>query len=416
MKSIQFMLARAFLICQYIILGLVSWSPFQRSINSADPKHILLLRTSALGDFIFAIPAMVALRDRHPDAKITLITATSPAYRAIEHPAYHRGETLPWLSFMVPSVINEAICVHSFAFKSLWTEIRRRVANLNPDMTVILAHPGEPGMSLLKKIVFLRLIGVRSAIYGWRTRATTSHLRQVQYDAGLYDHHVVGPLRSVSELPGMPVIEKIKIRFPLDLDPLARSWAEDLWRNKGWSESRVIAVVPGSVQPHKRWPMKNFISLCKELMLRLDVQIVIIGSSSDKSASQELVDAINAGVLNLAGETSLSQSAALLERCSLVIGNDGGAMHLGSAMGSPVVSIVPGIEYPNSIEPWCSRDLAVRHPISCAPCYSFTQCPEGHNRCMKDLPVRDVYEKCLRVLGDDSRRVSQHGHIHQGHN
>ncbi|MHB8747309.1 MAG: glycosyltransferase family 9 protein, partial [Gammaproteobacteria bacterium] len=220
-----------------------------------------------------------------------------------------------------------------------------------------------------------------------------------QYEAGRFEHHVMGPLRSIAELPGMPRPEEMEVTFPLQLDPTARPWTEALWKKRGWIGRRIVAVAPGSVQPHKRWPIENFVMLCNELVRHYPVSIAVIGTASDRPLGERLVEAVGGDVLDLTGDTTLSQSAAFLERCTLLVGNDGGAMHLGSAMGCPVVSIVPGIEYPDSIEPWFSRDLAVRHPVSCAPCYSFTHCPMKHNKCMAELPVADVYERCLRVLG-----------------
>jgi heptosyltransferase-2 len=350
---------------------------------------------------------MVSIRKRYPDVKITLLTATSPAYRIKSHPAYVGNVALPWLLFMVPAVINEAICVHSFDLKSLWMNIRRRVGELNPDLAVILAHPGEPGLGLFKKIVFLRFLGVRGRIYGWRTNSSIRWFRQMQYNAGLFEHHVIGPLRSVAELPDMPQIDVANIKFPLNLDLTARPWVASLWRKNGWIDRSIVAIAPGSMQPHKRWPLERFISLCQELMLNFDVFFIIIGTSEDKLLGQQLVDAVDRKAVSFAGETSLSQSTAILERCSLLVGNDGGAMHLGSAMGIPVVSIVPGIEYPNSIEPWFSRELAVRHSVPCAPCYNFTHCPLKHNKCIKELPVHDVYEKCIQVLKKGST-INQH--------
>lgn len=398
LASVSFWCAKCLLACQYFIL---SW--FARFGIDPTTKHaarILVLRTSALGDFIFAVPAMVVLRKCYPDAKIVLLTAaTTNAVQRAAVQAYAGVASLPWLSFMIPTVANEAICMHSFGLETLRADAGGSVSEFNPDITVILAHPGEPGLGLLKKIVFLRLLGVRSRIYGWRARASIKWFRAVQYEAGFFDHHVIGPLRSVAELPDMPEIGEMEIKFPLCLDPTARTWAETLWKDKGWVGRRIVAVALGSIQPHKRWPLERFVSLCQELVSSFDVCIIVIGTSGDKHLGQQLVAAVDGEVVNLAGDTSLSQSAALLEGCALLVGNDGGAMHLGSAMGCPVVAIVPGIEYPNSIEPWFSRELAVRHPVPCAPCYSFTHCPLEHNKCMKELPVHDVYEQCAQVLG-----------------
>lgn len=399
MKSIKLILVKLFLIFQHAVLGLAVWVPFHRKINNTDSVTILLLRTSALGDFIFAVPAMVALRKHYPDARIVLLTATTTnSIQRSAVQAYAGSASLPWLSFMIPSVIDEAICVYSFGLKDLWAKTRYNVTRLNPDISVILAHPAEPGSGLLKKIIFLRFLGVRNHIYGWHTRAFNRHFRRVQYDAGFYDHHVISPLLSVAELPGMPEAREMEITFPLHLDSNARYWSDTLWKNKRWISRKIVAVAPGSIQPHKRWPLESFVDLCQELISNFNICIVIIGTLIDKRVGQQLVELLDGEVVNLAGETTLSQSAALLECCTLLVGNDGGAMHLGSAMGCPVVAIVSGIEYPNSIEPWFSKGLAVRHSVPCAPCYSFTHCPMEHNKCMKELPVNDVYEQCAQVL------------------
>jgi heptosyltransferase-2 len=399
MNYIKLTLVRLLLKIQNVILSLVAEFPTNEGIGNLDPKRILLLRTSALGDFIFAVPAIAALRKRFPETKIVLLTATTTnATQRTAVNTYAGFESLPWLAFIIPSIVNDAICIYSFRLWGLWTRTRRSVCRFNPDLTIIIANPGEPGLKLLKKIIFLRFLGVRSLIYGWRARTSNKWFRSVQHDAGLFDHHVIGAIRSVAEVPGMPDINKIEIKFPLFLSPSARSWAETFLRNRGWHTRRVVAVAPGSIQPHKRWHLKNFVQLCEMLVSRFDVYIVVIGTSIDHCLGQKLEQAIKGEVVNLAGLTSLSQSAALLERCALVVGNDGGAMHLASAMQCAAVSIVPGLEYPNSVEPWFSREFAVRHPVSCAPCYSFTYCPQGHNKCMSDISVYDVYIQCSRIL------------------
>jgi len=402
--SIDILFARILLECQKCFLCLIGNRSIRGPKHYFLPKRILLLRTAALGDFLFAVPAMVQLRKQYPDAKIVLLTATttSSLHRAAVE-SYTGAASLPWLSFMMPAAINEAICIPSFDFKTLWREIRAKIIEMRPDATVILAHPGEAGMSLFKKIVFLRFLGVRGNIFGWRVRASNRWFRKAQYQAGRFEHHVLGPLRSVGELPGMPPFEEMEITFPLHLETAARSWAEDLWRKRGWFGARVVAVAPGSLHSHKRWPIEHFIALCQELVGHYQVSIVVIGTILDKSLGERLVEAVGGDVVSLAGEITISESAALLERCTLLFGNDGGAMHLGSAMGCPVVSIVPGIECPDSVEPFFSRDLAVRHPVSCAPCYSFTHCPMKHNECMVGLPVSNVYERCTRVLSRDVR-------------
>jgi ADP-heptose:LPS heptosyltransferase len=89
---------------------------------------------------------------------------------------------------------------------------------------------------------------------------------------------------------------------------------------------------------------------------------------------------------------------AVLQRCAVLVGNDGGAMHLAAAVGCPAVSLIPGIEFPGSVDPWGYSHLSVRHPTQCSPCYSFTYCPLGHQDCMREITVDAVLEKCAKAL------------------
>lgn len=391
--------AKLLLFVQTTVLHLICLLFFRPRHKLFEAKRILILRTAALGDFLFAVPSMVALRRRFPLAKCILLTTptTNPVVRRAVQNYIGDAKILPWLNFMVPSVIDEAITFYSFD-SNTFGNLRRRVRAFNPDLTFILSHSGEPGLGLLKKILLLKFLGVRNPVYGWRMRATKSVLREAQQKAGMFEHQVIGALRAVTESPLMPRIEEIKVEFPLSIESSAENWVESLWREKGWKDAYVVGIAPGSVQPHKCWPIRRFVLLCQQLVATYSIVLVIIGTKNDRDLGDSIGKSIRSEVTNLAGETTIMQAAALLKRFVMVVGNDGGAMHLSAAMGRPCVSIIPGIEYPGSIEPWGSRDLAVRHLIPCAPCYSFTNCPLGHNLCMSDLSVGEVFVKCATVL------------------
>jgi ADP-heptose:LPS heptosyltransferase len=251
---------------------------------------------------------------------------------------------------------------------------------------------------LLKKILFLRFVGVKQIVHGWRMQSSISFFREAQHQAGLYEHTVFGPLRAITECTLLPRIEDIKIEFPLHVDDIITTWIENYWKENRLDAAPVIAIAPGSIQPHKRWPVEKFISLCQRLESSYKIIIAIFGTHNDHSIGEHIRAHLKSEVINCAGVLSIIQAGTLLKKCHLLIGNDGGAMHLGAAVGCPTVSIIPGIEYPNSIEPWGFQDFAIRHPIPCAPCYSFTVCPQGHNRCMVDIPIEKVFSQCARIL------------------
>ena len=161
----------------------------------------------------------------------------------------------------------------------------------------------------------------------------------------------------------------------------------------------MIAIAPGAIYPHKDWPVDRFAAVTRAILHDVpDAHIVVSGTRGDAAKADQLVAIDPARVISTCGTASILQSAALFEQCTLAVGTDGGAMHLADAMGTKVVSIVPGLEFPISIEPWRNIDRAVRHRVACAPCYSFTSCPQGHNRCMQDLPVDAVLEQVRRAL------------------
>jgi heptosyltransferase-2 len=105
-------------------------------------------------------------------------------------------------------------------------------------------------------------------------------------------------------------------------------------------------------------------------------------------------------VLNLCGCTNVGQLAYVLKSAQLCIANDGGTTHLASALGTPTVALIPGIEPPGSVDPYGWDKFSVRHEISCAPCYSFLSCPKGHRQCMLAIPVDHVFQKIVSIFNE----------------
>lgn len=398
MSSYAGFLARFVVGAQNALSTLVANVLFRNS-ETKQPSRILLLRTAALGDFVMTIPALVVLRERFPSARITLLTTPTTKRAMRSKVARYAGSdaSLPWLSLAEPSLINETI-VWTGSITRVIGDLRRQVRQLNPDATFMLTDVGAPMKGILSKILFLRFVGVRGPVFGWRRRASRAVLPLGRAAEALFEHHTMGPIDSVAEHPAVGDRSALAVRHCLAISPDALAWANQLWISNDWGKRRVVAIAPGSIQAHKQWPITKFVALCKALVERFEIDLVVVGTRDDQALGASLEEAIGGRLKNLAGATTIEQSAALLSRCSLLVGNDGGAMHLGAAAGCKVVSIIPGIELPGSVEPWGCQDFAVRQPVDCAPCYSFTHCPRGHRRCMTDLPVEKVLEKCTTVL------------------
>ncbi|MEO7798851.1 MAG: glycosyltransferase family 9 protein, partial [Opitutaceae bacterium] len=219
------------------------------------------------------------------------------------------------------------------------------------------------------------------------------------FATGQLKHAVFAPLSAVEEALGNSrPIKESEVHFQLSIPVEDREWALARRQELGWSQRRIVAISPGSVQPHKQWPGTNFIELCRKLCEVSDISIAVIGTADSRSLAESMKAGFEDRVTNLCGETTIQRLAAWLELCTMTVGNDGGSMHVAAGVGCPAVAIMPGIEYPGSIEPWGYQAFSVRHQVPCAPCYSFMHCPLGHNRCIVEIRVEDVLAKCMSLL------------------
>ena len=101
-----------------------------------------------------------------------------------------------------------------------------------------------------------------------------------------------------------------------------------------------VAFMPGAARgSSKRWPGDSFVELGKKLQAEQGVCIAVLGSPTEVDLCRQIAHGIGDGARTLAGHTTLDVLAALLERCSALVCNDSGGMHLGAAVGAPVVAI-----------------------------------------------------------------------------
>jgi ADP-heptose:LPS heptosyltransferase len=128
---------------------------------------------------------------------------------------------------------------------------------------------------------------------------------------------------------------------------------------------------------------------------------VLVGGADDRSAGEEIVESIGGGnVFNLAGKTSLRESAAIMLRGRLFIGNDSGPAHLAAAVGAPLV-VLSGADDPKETSPISNqkRLLYLSH-LKCISCVK-NKCPlkgEEHMACMRGISVDMVMKQAGEAL------------------
>lgn len=268
------------------------------SAHSAD--RILVIKLSALGDFVQAFGPFAAIRAHHPDAAITLLTTAPFAELARRSPWFDAvwidERPAPW---QVGKVVR----------------LRRRLRGGGFRRVYDLQTSGRSSR-------YLRLMGGPRAVEWSGIAPGCSHPHANP------DRDRMHTLERQAEQLRMAGIAEVP---PPDL-----SWLDADIARFGLPEPFVL-LVPGGAphRPEKRWPAARYADLAARLASR-GVTPVVIGTTGEAEEARVVTEACSQAV-SLLGRTSLSEVAALARRAAAAVGNDTGPMHLIAAAGCPSV-------------------------------------------------------------------------------
>jgi len=152
-------------------------------------------------------------------------------------------------------------------------------------------------------------------------------------------------------------------------------------------DKKIIIFAPGAAfGPSKMWPVEKF----KELggKLNKDFFILILGSNNEKNIGDKIVT--NKNMINLCGETSITDAVDLMHISEFCVSNDSGLMHLASATNTKSISIY-GATSPELTPPLTSNKEIHYRGISCSPCFE-KKCKYGHYNCLVEIQADDVFK------------------------
>jgi heptosyltransferase II len=150
----------------------------------------------------------------------------------------------------------------------------------------------------------------------------------------------------------------------------------------------ILALCPGAEYgPAKQWPARHYASLAKQ-KLQQGWQVWIFGSKKDHSIAQNINDLLKQKAINLCGKTELAQAIDLMSLSQAIVSNDSGLMHMGAALGLPVVGVY-GSSDPTFTPPLGNNSAIVNLNLECSPCFK-RHCPLGHTHCLENLQADQV--------------------------
>jgi lipopolysaccharide heptosyltransferase II len=184
--------------------------------------------------------------------------------------------------------------------------------------------------------------------------------------------------------------------LPLPIAPATEQHIDEYWGAATSGASAVFAFHLGAGAPYRRWPLERFVGLAERLRLVAPGMIVLLtGDHSERELSQQFATSYSGRVIDRTGAGSLAETAALLRRCTLLVANDSGVMHLGAAMGAPTI----GLFGPNSATRWEPRGAPSRALCGCAAC---RPCIDNYRGPAPSACVNPIAQECLFSITVDA--------------
>lgn len=163
----------------------------------------------------------------------------------------------------------------------------------------------------------------------------------------------------------------------------------------------LVVFAPGAeFGAAKRWPPAHFGQLAQHILARdPQAQVALLGSPKDGPTCDEVLTAAGtpAGLVSLAGKTSLADAVALISRAAAVVSNDSGLLHVASALNRPVIAIY-GPTDPDHAPPFSDLAASISLRLECSPCRQ-RECPLGHQNCMHGISAGQVWQTLAPMLG-----------------
>lgn len=163
-----------------------------------------------------------------------------------------------------------------------------------------------------------------------------------------------------------------------------------------------VVVAPGSRWSMKRWGDHKYFELARRITKEYGYHIVLLGDRNDKLLTSQIASSLGDKVTDLAGSTSILESAAALARSVAFVGNDSGLMHVAEAVAVPVVAVFGPTVEAFGYFPSLERSRVVERALSCRPCSrnGSRWCPKGTQECMTEISVDSVAEAFDNLLAD----------------
>lgn len=354
------------------------WWPLAkvRKLAAKSPQRILIAEIAGIGDVICSTAVFKAVRARYPQARIALMVDTVLTDLAAQD-----------------TNLDEIIPFAYGAQRGLKGRLRL-MCHMKSFDTVVCLIPSAAQLTAMCWAGVVRrysvLPDVPTASYQWLSPLMTHVL------AHKTNTPFVGTqLRLLEPLD----ISQGDISRHLVVQESSRVYVHP-WLNR--LATLWVGIAIGSGQGIKAIQPGVLMSLIRQLLQHDGIGVVLIGGGKEVSLSSRLTHAIpSPRLVNTAGQISLDDLPALIERLAVFVGVDSGVTYIADTLGIPMVYL-PGPANPKDQGPIKAKRIALEKPLPCAPCSRVfvtpKSCVTGTHDCIASFTAGDIHSAVMGLL------------------
>ena len=331
-------------------------------------KNILIVKLSAIGDVIHALPVSYAIKETFPNAKITWV---------VEPPAYDLLKMNPCVDKIILFQKKDFKTFSGFMKK--FFPFKQEIQSENYDAVLDLQ-----GLFKSAAIAFFAKANIKLGICDMRECSDKISKPVVGEN---FQGHIVERYLDTARAIGCKVSE---VKFPLEVPEVEEKKATAILKHSGFCEGNFYAVFAiGANWANKRWSVENFAKLSDWLYDKKIVPVMIGGGDVDLQRAAEIESLVEIPPLNLVGKTNLMQLTSIIKNAKFVIGGDTGPVHLAAGLKIKTLMLM-GPTDANRNGAFGQSENSIEVDRDCKGCWKRA-CPKNED-CLEKITLEQVKE------------------------
>jgi len=348
------------------------------------PRRILVIHFGGLGDTLMLTPALAAIRQKFPAARVDCLMSHAYVKEAFrQHPRLDSIRILPpyngqWIISRFANLFGPSLVLAAIRY---YPELLLRLTVARYDLAINFGL-GDFDRRLGNAFMYCADIPIR--VGTWANDSWLTHSRE---RLSAHRHRVDEYLDLLIALG----ITNADTAYEYPVTPSDAEFVEAVLDERGIEQNRPLAVIHPGGKLHvnsRRWPAEYFAHVC-DFLCSEGFQVFLTGDQDDAAVCDEILRLSRQQLVSIAGLLTFSQSAALLNLADLVVTNDTATLHLAEAIAVPRVVSIFGPTDPSLLVPQNDRHIVFRSSLPCAPCMGGI-IDASTERCW-----REVKEECL---------------------